>query len=466
MLPAFTRLLLRLTDPAVREFVTGDIEESFAAVAAADGHACARRWSRRQAAAAVVQHPWRPAAPVRHTGDGIMRTLVQDLRYGVRMVRRQPTFSIVVVLTLALAIGANTVIFSFANILLLRPLPLKDPDSLGWVFGIDPHRGGNRSPLSIPELIDYRKALTSFASLAGTTRSSVTVTGRGDAKRLTASRVSANLIDVWGVRLQMGRGFTATADQPGAPGEVLLAHRYWDRELNRDPSILGQSLMLDGRPAVVMGVLDPSIEIGNLSEIDVWTPLTLAADASREDRTLRLSGRLKPGVTVAQATAEAAQVAQALAGEHPKTNEGWSVRVAPTREAMTGTDTWLVLTLLALVVGFVLLLACANLANLVLSRATGRRRELAVRSALGASRLRVIRQMLTENLVYGVSGGAMGLVVAYAGLAAIRAATYEPFFEMVRIDRNCTALHRGSRAADADALCDPAGALFDARGCG
>ena len=436
MLPGFTRLLLRLTDPAVREFVAGDIEESFPSVAAAAGDARARSWSRRQAAAAVAQHPWRPAARVRHRGDGIMRTLLQDLRYGARMVRRQPTFSLVVVLTLALAIGANTVIFSFANILLLRPLPLKDPGTLGWVFGVDPHRGGNRSPLSIPELIDYRKTLTSFEAVAATTRSSVTLTGRGDAKRLAASRVTANIVDVWGVRVQMGRAFSPEADRPGAAGEVLLSHRYWDRELNRDASILGQSLMLDGRPATVVGVLDPAIEIGNLSEIDVWIPLTLSADAPREERTLRLTGRLKPGVTIAQASAEAGQIAQTLAREHPKTNEGWSARVAPTREAMTGTDTWLVLTLLSLVVGFVLLLACANLANLVLSRATGRRRELAVRSALGASRLRVIRQMLTENLVYGVSGGAMGLVVAYAGLAAIRAAAYEPFFAMVRIDRN------------------------------
>src|SRR5262249_25899397 len=134
MLPGFTRLLLRLTDPALREFVAGDMEESFPSVAAAAGDARARSWSRRQAAAAVAQHPWRPAARVRHRGDGVMRTLLQDLRYGARMVRRQPTFSLVVVLTLALAIGANTVIFSFANILLLRPLPLKDPGTLGWVF--------------------------------------------------------------------------------------------------------------------------------------------------------------------------------------------------------------------------------------------------------------------------------------------------------------------------------------------
>ena len=436
MLPPLARLLLRMTDPLVREFVAGDLEEGFATMARAEGVSRARRWTTLQALAAVRQHPWQPRVAAEHRGDGLMRTLLQDLRYGLRMVRRQPTFSLVVILTLALAIGANTVIFSFANILMLKPLPLKDSDTLAWIFGVDPHRGGNRSPLSIPEFLDYRRALTSFDSLAATSRSSVTMTGRGDARRLTASRVSANLIDVWGLRLLMGRAFSTTSDQPGAPGEAVLSHRYWDREFNRDPTIVGQTLMLDGRPATVVGVLDPAIEIGNLSEIDVWVPLVLVAEASREDRTLRVTGRLKPGVTLAQAAAETAQFSQALAREHPKTSEGWTARVLPTRQAMTGNDTWVIMTLLSLVVGFVLLLACANLANLVLSRATGRRRELAVRSALGASRRRVIRQMLTENVIYGICGGLLGLIVANAGLAAMRAAAYEPFFRMVRIDRN------------------------------
>ncbi len=200
--------------------------------------------------------------------------------------------------------------------------------------------------------------------------------------------------------------------------------------------MVGQTMMLDGRPATVVGVLAPDIEIGTLAEIDVWTPPSLSPDLPRAERALRVNGRLKPGVTLAQAAAEVRQVAQRLATEHPATSEGWSARVAPTREAMTGTNTWLILTLLSLVVGLVLLLACANLANLVLSRVTGRRRELAVRSALGASRARVIRQMLTENLVYGVCGGVAGLGVAYLGLSLIRAAAYEPFFAMVGVDRN------------------------------
>jgi putative ABC transport system permease protein len=434
-LPLAARALLRCTDPLVREFVAGDIEEAFARIVERDGAARARRWALRQAAAAALQHPWKPSRR-RHTGDGLMRTLLQDLRYGARMVRRQPTFSAVVVMTLALAIGANTVIFTFANILLLRPLPLKSPETLGWVFNVDPHRGADRASLSIPEFLDYRAQLTTFDSLAATTRGSVVLTGKGDARRLQASRVSANLLDLWGVKLHMGRSFSAGADTPGAAGEVLVSYHYWDRDLNRDPAIIGQTLMLDGRPATVTGVVAPDIEIGNLSEIDVWVPLPLAADTPREERTIRVNGRLKPGVTLAQANADVLRVAQILAREHPRTNNGWSARVLPTREAMTSSDSGAIMLLLSLVVGFVLLLACANLANLVLSRATGRRRELAVRSALGASRFRVIRQMLTENLIYGILGGALGLAVATAGLQIIRAVAYEPFFRMLEIDRN------------------------------
>jgi putative ABC transport system permease protein len=365
--------------------------------------------------------------------------VLQDLAFGVRMVRRQPMFSLIVVMTLALAIGANTVIFSFANVLLLRPLPIKDTSTLGWIFAVDPHRGGNRGPLSIPEFLDYRQSLTSFESLVGSVRGNVTLTGRGDARRLTGSRVTANLIDVWGLRLQAGRGFSSGADTPGAPPEVVVSYHYWERELHRDASIVGQTLMLDGKPATVVGVLSAEIEIGNISEIDVWTPLSLSPDAAREERILRVNGRLKPGVTHVQAAAEVRQIAQRLAVEHPKTNEGWTARVAGSREAMTGTDTFVIMSLLSTVVSFVLLLACANLANLVLSRVSGRRRELAIRSALGASRTRVVRQMLTENLVYGICGGIAGLGVAAGGLALVRAAAYEPFFAMVRIDRNVLA---------------------------
>jgi putative ABC transport system permease protein len=436
MLPLLARVCLALTDPAVREFVTGDLEETCAA-AGISGRGAARRWAARQALRAMLANPWRPRRGRHRTrGDGFMRTLLQDLRYGARMVRKQPVYSLVVVLTLALAIGANSVIFSFVNVLLLRPLPLRDQQTLGWIFTIDPHRGTDRGTLSIPEFLDYRTSLTSFSALAASVRGTVTLSGRGEAQRLVSTRATANLPEVWGLSFAAGRGFSAGADAPGAPAEVVLANHYWRNTLGGDPSIVGQALLLDGRPTTVVGVLAPDIEIGNLSEIDVWLPLELSPSASREDRILRVNGRLAPGVPLQQAQAEVVRVAQTLAHDHPKTNEGWSARVAPTTEAMTGTDTYAILALLGVVVGLVLLIACANLANLVLSRATGRRRELAVRSALGASRGRVIRQMLTENLIYGLCGGAAGVLVAQAGLLVIKASSSEPFFALVSVDRN------------------------------
>ena len=365
-----------------------------------------------------------------------MKTFVQDVRYGFRMMRKQPAYSLVVVLTLALAIGANSVIFSFASLLAIRPLPLANERSLGWIFAVDPQTGNGRSGLSVPELLDYRASLTSFSSLAATVRDTMTMSGRGDAVRLETSRVTANIVDVWGLKMERGRGFSAGADRPGAAREVILSHKFWEKRLASDQQIVGQTLMLDGEPAVVMGVLAPDIEIGNLAEVDIWVPLELKPDGSRLERRLRVTGLLRPGVTPAQASVEVRQVAQRLASEHPDTNAGWSARVAPTREAMTGTDTWTVMALLGTVVGFVLLIACANLANLVLSRGIRRRREIALRTALGASRTRVVRQMLTENLLYGIVGGIAGLALAEAGLVVIRAAAFERVFEQVVIDRN------------------------------
>jgi putative ABC transport system permease protein len=436
-LPLTARALLRLTDPAVREFIEGDLSEAFDRQVGDGNPRDAQRWAVRQALRAVLTTPWRPrrAAPYGR-GDGFMKTLLQDVRYGLRMMRKQPGYSLVVVFTLALAIGANSVIFSFASLLAIRPLPLRHAQSLGWIAAIDPQTGNRRAGVSTPEFLDYRNALTSFSSLAATVRETMTMSGRGDAVRLETQRVTANLVDVWGVEMERGRGFSNTADRPGAAREVILSHHFWEKRLAADDQIVGETLMLDGQPSVVVGVLAPDIEIGNLAEVDVWVPLELKPDGSRLERRLRVSGLLRPGVTPAQASVEVRQAAERLASEHPDTNAGWSARVAPTREAMTGTDTWTVMALLGTVVGFVLLIACANLANLVLSRGIRRRREIALRTALGASRARVVRQMLTENLLYGIAGGIAGLALAEAGLVVIRAASFERVFEQVIIDRN------------------------------
>ena len=365
-----------------------------------------------------------------------MRTLLQDVLYGARMVRKSPAFALVIVVTLALAIGANTVIFSFTNVLVVKPLPIKDQDRLGWIFTIDPQRGGNRGQSSLPDYLHIRESAKSFEKLAAMARATVTMTGRGDAMRLTAYRVTGNLTDVWGLATVHGRGLRDGDDAAGAPPVVVLSHKFWQRQFGGDPAIVGQTLTLDGQPHTVVGIHTPAIEFGNLSLTQVWVPQTLDRSLPRERRNFGVSGRLAPGVTLEQADAEVRELYKRLERDHPATNQGWGARVAPTKEATAGTDTWIILSLLMTVVGFVLLIACANVANLVLARATGRRRELAVRAALGASRGRVIRQLLTENLLFGVAGGLVGLGLAHAGLVVIRAAAYEPIFELVIIDRN------------------------------
>ena len=194
-----------------------------------------------------------------------MRTFLQDLRYGVRTAIRQPGYSLLIVLTLALAIGANTVTFSFTNVLLLRPLPVRDQSSLVWVFMVNTQQQQTRGLASVPDLLDLRASLRLVENLGGSTPGTYTMTGRGDALPLSASRVTANMLDMWGVEMVAGRRFAAGEDAPGAPRVVILSHRFWQRQFNGDPSILGQSLTLNGQPHTVVGVMSSAMEFGNLS---------------------------------------------------------------------------------------------------------------------------------------------------------------------------------------------------------
>jgi putative ABC transport system permease protein len=362
--------------------------------------------------------------------------LSMDLRFVLRLFVRQPAYALIVVLTLALAIGANTVIFSFVNVLVIKPLPIGQPETLGWLWALHPQSRTERGQFSYPDYVDLRDANRSFRLLAATMTDSVTLTGRGEPQRLLARRVTSNLFETWQLKTVAGRALRPEEDVFGGPCSLVLSHKLWTSHFQRDPGILTQSVNVNGRACTIVGVLDPSIEFGNLSLIDVWMPIEADPAARRDDRRYSIIGRLKPGVTVEQADGDIRQIVDRLATEFSATNAGWSARVAPTKEAVAGSDTWVILALLSVTVGFVLLIACANVTNLALARVSGRRRELAVRTALGASRWRTLRLLLTEGLLLGLAGGALGLAVGEASLRLIRAAAYEPFFELIRIDRN------------------------------
>jgi predicted permease len=352
----------------------------------------------------------------------------------LRTALRTPGYSLIVVLTIALAIGANTLLFSIANPLLVRALPLEDPDRLGWIRTANPERGLERDPASLPDFLEWRAAMRSFQALGAYELGSATLTGHGDARRVQTSRATSNLLDIWGMRPQRGRLFEPGEDAPGRELVGVLSHRYWHEAFQGAPDAIGQVLSLDGKPITVVGVLPQSIEIGNLALIDIWAPLPLDPSAPRDRRTLRVVGRLAPGATVESADAELQPIAAAQTREHPRTNAGRRAYVMSTTNALASSDTWVILGLLGVVVLFVLLIACANLANLVLARLVTRRHEDAVRVALGASRWQVVRPVLAESLVLSLAGGLIGLALAFGGLRVVTAAATEPFLRSIRID--------------------------------
>jgi putative ABC transport system permease protein len=371
-----------------------------------------------------------------------MAGLVHDLLHVARGLRRRPAFALAVVVTLALALGANAVIFSFVSVLVLRPLPWREPQRLGWLYGVDPHGGSDRSPVALPDYAAWRDGVPAFETLAGRMPRSLTLSGlAGRALHVRADLVVGDLHRVWGLRTILGRPLAATDERGEAPRVAVVSHRFWQRELGRRPDVIGRALKLDGAAYNVVGVLGPEIELGSLASVDLWLPLQIdPALASPEVRDVRLTGRLAAGATVAQANAQAAAVAARLAAEHPETHRGWGARVVSTKGALGGPNIWLTLALLVTVVGLLMLLACANVTNLLLARLIDRRRDFAVRAALGASRPRIVRELLAEGLVLGALGGALGMALAFAALRLIRAVAFDPFFEQLTVDHNVVAL--------------------------
>jgi putative ABC transport system permease protein len=348
-----------------------------------------------------------------------MGTLSQDFRFGLRMLRKHPGFTAVAVMTLALAIGANTAIFSAVYPVLLRPLPFRDADRLVTVGEARRQVGCCSYWASYPDFLDWTANAKSFQSLAGYAEDAFTVTGNGEPKTVFASMVTINFFSTLGVTPIMGRDFAAGEDLPSGagPAVAMITYGFWRSDFGGDPKVIGRTVRLDGRPATIIGVLPRDFELGPAGINPVWVPLHLndAERTMRGTRWLSVIGRLASGVTIDQARAEMTAITAQLARQYPEADASIEVDIAPLRNQIVGDIRPLLLVLFG-AVGFVLLIACANVANLLLSRSLDRRREFAIRSALGANRMHIVMQLLIESVLLSLTGAVLGFLGAAAGV--------------------------------------------------
>ena len=353
-----------------------------------------------------------------------MRDLVQDVRYAARLLVRSPGFTLVAVAALALGIGANAAIFSVVDTLLIRPLPYPAADRLAVVWEHNLPRDRKNNVVSPGNFIHWRELNQSFTELSVVSMTfRTTLTGAGDATELPIQLVSGTIFRTLGVRPALGRDFTPQEDAPGV-AVAMLSDRLWRQRFGADPSIVNRTLMLNGTPTLVIGVMPPGFSILDKS-VDVWSPVGFSSSArTPRGRWICVVGRVKDGVSMAQAQQDMTRVHAELTRRFPAFNTGWTANVVPLREQLTG-DVRPALWVMLGAVGFVLLIACANVGNLVLARATARQRELAVRAALGAGRGRLIRQMLAESVLLSLVGAAAGLVLAWWAMLALRTTVAE-----------------------------------------
>jgi putative ABC transport system permease protein len=343
-----------------------------------------------------------------------------DVRFALRTLLKSPGFTIVALATLAIGIGANTAIFSFVDGVLLKPLPYEHAERIMRVLEKPP--GGGRNGISTLNYLDWQRENTVFEFMAAQTGGSVTLTGVSEPVELRGALVSPRYFDIFGIKPPLGRTFADGEDQPGKNHVAVLSHAMWESRFGADPKIIGRSILLEGEPYTVVGVL-PAAGAFDRGYAQIWRPLTFEPqNMTRNFHWFGSFARLKPGVTLQQARAQMDTIGARIARDYPDSNKDWGVVVEPFSEILVGSQLRQSLYVLLAAVGMVLLIGCANLANLALARATGRDREVAIRSSLGAGRWRLVRQFLTENVLLSVAGGLLGLGVGYGTLFGLKQA--------------------------------------------
>ena len=345
-----------------------------------------------------------------------METLMRDVRYGIRSLTKRPGFTAVALIALALGIGANTAIFSLVNAVLLQPLPFAEPDRLVWAWG-NIRNGGNRASVSPLDFLDFRKENTTFEEFAAmfTLPLPLNLTGNGEPERLSAAAVTGNYFQALGAKPVLGRTFILENEKPGNEQVTVLSYALWQKRFGGDPGVLNKTVTLDGKTCEVIGVMPKEFSFPRSAEL--WIPINFDYSEGMKQRKahfMRPIGKLKAGVTIAQAQADTDTVARRLEQQYPDSNTGWNLRLVSLREQLVGRTRPTLLILFG-AVGLVLLIACANVANLSLVRAAARHKEIALRTALGAGRFRIIRQMITESVVLALIGGALGTLLAFWG---------------------------------------------------
>ncbi len=369
-----------------------------------------------------------------------MATLWQDIRFGLRMLLKSPSFTALAVLALALGIGANTAIFSVAIAILQKPVSLPELDRLVAVVNVQPQDVQEANPVSPADYLDWKRQTESFASMTAMHGAELNLTGKGDPEKVHGEMIASNFFDVLGTGPVIGRAFLPAEEQPGRDQEVILGHGLWQRRFASDPNILGQTIQLNGSSYSVVGVTGS--EFNFPSQAALYLPLALddAAKAVRDGHSLHPIARLKSGVSLRDAQAEMFTIEGRLQQQFPDSEKGWSVRVLPLKTWVSGelADEYCKMLIGAAIL--VLLIACANVANLLFARSAGRIREMAVRQALGASRVRIIRQLLTESVLLATGGARLGLLLGLWGIDAIRhymppeVEQFLPYWRHVRLE--------------------------------